>query len=267
MTLGIAALFPWLGLVESWPESVRLIINSSPKFRPPPAIVMVADSRWTYSTGRDFDDGAVKLVAVSNRALAIYAGDTIIGPRSLGRLTEELQSAGPERPSKMVRLARGCFQAAWRRFCVTDSKLQVCLGTYDPSSGLHLWRFEDSDGFRPREATGIETIGSTKGRAHFWEEVRERIEDRVGTPLTEAAFSNHIEQWGSALPLAAWNTCTSQVDSTVGGPILIAYLTPGGIQGRSLHTLDPLAAQQTTDQLTLSRDQAEAFSLRQRRQL
>jgi hypothetical protein len=229
---------------------------------------MVADSRWTYEVGRDFDDGAVKLVALSTHAMAVYAGDTVVGPRALGRLTEEIKRTPNATPTKVRQLARQCLYSAWRNFSTADSSLQICIGLYDPSSGFHLWSLEDATGFRAAPIPGIRTIGSPDGRVFFWEKLREQVQSLVSTPLTEEAFRTDIERWSTVIAMAVRETCESDVEATVtiGGPMLVSQLTQAGVRGRSLELVDLRGDAYSPRQLTLTPHQAAAFGDRQKRQ-
>jgi len=264
VTLGVAAVFPWSGLIDSWPESLRRVLEAMPQFRPAPAIVMASDTRWTYKVGTDFEDGAVKVVALSRYALAIYAGDTEVGPRALGSLTDRLASRGEMSCARVVQEARASLSASWRRFALPDSRSQVCIGVFHKRDGLRLWRFDSSDGFRPRESAGIETIGSDSARLLFWQNLREEVSRQTSKPLSESAFGMDKETWGTVLSIALWRTCKSGLDETIGGPLLLGHLTQTGVQGRSLHAVD--LDMQTSQQLTLNAVDAEEFQLRQRRE-
>ncbi len=262
MTLAVAARFPWPGLIDDWPDSVRRVLETFPEMRPPSAIVMAADTRWTYKTGVDFDDGAVKVVALGQNALAVYAGDTVVGPRGLGRLTEEM-AGSPPAAAKLAHLARECLQSTWRRFSTPMSRLQVCIGSLDRRDQFLLWRLEDDDGFRLHECNGIETIGSGDARVIFWENLREHIRKRIAVPLTERALGNDVEEWGGLIALSLWETCKSGIDPTVSDEFLLAYLTREGVQGRSLHLADTSSEKLTFQQLTLTPSEAQSFQERQ----
>lgn len=80
-------------------------MGAFPELGPQAGIVMTADSRWYFPNRGTFKDGAVKVVAISPTALAIYAGDTAIAPRALGRLTDELRRASHATPQRSLGLA------------------------------------------------------------------------------------------------------------------------------------------------------------------
>jgi hypothetical protein len=263
MTLGVAAKFPWPGLVERWPDSIRQVLEAYPRFRPQPAIIMATDSRWTYRTGVDFDDGAVKMVAVSSRAMAIYAGDTVVGPRSLGHLTSELKRQPTTSAAQLARAARSTIQASWRRWSTDESRLEVSIGFCDESLGLRLWRFADRDGFVPHESSGVETIGGFAGRAHFWQTLNRLIDEKTSRPLSEHAFAAHADDWAGDIALALWETCEAGADPEVGGAFLYGYLNGEGLHGRSLHRIDTSRAELSSEQLTLRHEDVEAFQDRQ----
>lgn len=258
MTLAVAARFPWPGLVDTWPEDLRKIMDTVPGFRPQPGIVMVADSRWTFPVRGTYEDGAVKLTRVTPSALAVYAGDTATGPRAIGRLTDELESLARATPAKVARLARQSLQSAWRQYAIQDSALQVLLGLYDGDSGFHLWRYSHDDGFLPRESDGIGTIGSDAGRIAFWEELRAQVRRKVDIPLSQAPFRADLEEWGTIIAIAVHQTCRGQLDRTVGGPMLIGQITETGAHGRSLHVVDK-GAPFASEQVTLTWEQVDAF--------
>ncbi len=225
---------------------------------------MAADSRWTYEKGVDFDDGAVKVAALSPYSLGIYAGDVVVGTRALGRVTEELGRLALANPQQLLRLARAAFQSAWRSHKRRDSRAEFCIGMYHRQAGFHLWHFRDQDGFRPHEIDGIQTIGSPDSKVMFWEKLRTDVDSRVAAPLTEVVFSNSVEEWGSYIGRAVWETCRSRIDSYTGGPFLLAFLDRAGVHGRSLHRADPRAATLEFQQITLRPDETAAFQERQR---
>ena len=73
MTLSIGALFPWGRVAEA--------INAVGGFMPQ-AVILAADSRWTYSAGdKPYDDIGTKLFQLLGNAAAVYAGDVEAGER------------------------------------------------------------------------------------------------------------------------------------------------------------------------------------------
>lgn len=258
VTLAVAARFPWPGLVDSWPEDLRKVVDTFPRFRPRPGMVMVADSRWTFPKRGAYEDGAVKLARVSPNALAVYSGDTEIGPRGIGRMTEEVEALVGASSPKIARIARQSLQSAWRQYALEDSALQVLLGIHHKDSGFHLWRYSHDDGFLPRESDGIETIGSDAGRIAFWEELHAQVRRKVGTPLSQAPFRADLEEWGTIIAIAVHQTCRSQLDRTVGGPMLVGQITETGVQGRSLHVVEK-GEPSASEQVTLTWEQVDAF--------
>jgi hypothetical protein len=90
----------------------------------------------------------------------------------------------------------------------------------------------------------------------------------MSTPLTEQALALSAEHWGMVIARLVWETCDERVvetKKTVGGPILSAIITPEGVQGRSLYSVDFRADPPTVNRLSLTPSQVTAFYERQKR--
>ena len=91
MTLAVAVKFPWPGFYDSLPAQVRAVMDAFPERRPSPAVLMSADSRWSWPNGTT-DDGGVKIARVDSHAAATYCGNTEAGERVLGLLAEAFRA-------------------------------------------------------------------------------------------------------------------------------------------------------------------------------
>ena len=220
---------------------------------------MAADSRWTYRIGQDFDDGGVKLAALSSHAVAIYAGNAVAGEKAFAQLWADFQRAragGTADPERILR-------AVWHQHRHQGGGLHVCLGFIDQAGEPHLFRFDHESDFRPMTVSGVEAPGF--GRDYFLERLHEEVSKEMSTPLSEKPLALSAEHWSMIINRLVWETAERKADSTVGGPILGAIITKTGAQGRSLYSVnfgtDPL----TVNRLSLSPSDVVDFYERQRK--
>ncbi len=262
MTLGVAAVFPWPELVRSLPVNVRLAIEQIPSTRPSPGIVLAADSRWTWEKSGRFDDGAVKLFRLASHAIGIYAGDAVVGHRAIAQITDELGRQHGCEPTKFRRVVRESTYSVWRRFADKDSRLQMCIAFYHPSSGLILWKVDDQTGFRPEEWDGVQTIGSKPGRIAFFEALNAEKERRAKIPLTKQAFGYSWEDAAMMIAQAMREASDGIKDKYVGGKMLVGVVSATGTHGRSYHALDYAKGATEFETLTLTNEDVTEFQSR-----
>lgn len=262
MTLGVAAVFPWPELISSLPVNVRVAVEQIPSTRPSAGIVLAADSRWTWEGSGRFDDGAVKLFGLGSHSIGIYAGDVVSGHRAIAQITEDIRREPACEPIRLRRIVRESTYSVWRRFGAADSRLQMCIAFYHPSSGPVLWRLDDQNGFRPEERTGVQTIGSDPGRIAFWEALKAETERRAKVPLNEQAFDYSWEGAAMMITQSMRDASDGLKDKYVGGKMLVGAVSATGAHGRSYHALDYATGATEFEALTLTEADVSDFQAR-----
>ena len=264
MTLAVAVPFPWPEYLNAIPGSVVRAATLIPGFRFQPAVIMAADSRWTYRTGIDYDDGGIKVAYLGSHALGMYAGNTRAGQLALGRLRHGIERRQAGRQRRPVD-PRSVLRAVWKQCSHLGGTLQFCFAFFDANGNHHVFRFDSTEDFAPIEMDGVVTLGWSDECDFF----RRRLNEELRARLSEERMQTHgisfsFEEWAIMAGILVREACEAQASGTVGGRPLIAVLTPAGVEGRSIHAADTRQDNPKFEQLTLTEEQIDKFYERQR---
>ncbi len=265
MTLAVAIPFPWPEYEARLPGYIKGAIAAIPGMEIPRAVIMAADSRWTYRTGIDYDDGGVKIVALGSAAAGMYAGNTRAGQLALGRLGDAIRKgeAGKlRRPTD----PEGILRAVWKQNRHFGGGLQVCFAFFDANGDSHVFRFDSVDDFKPVECEGIVTLGWSEECEFFRRRLGEEVNKRLSEEYLRAnAISLSYEEWAIISAVMIREAGEISASATVGGPPLIAVLTANGVEGRSIHAADTSEPRPEFKRLTLAEEQVSRFYERQKK--
>jgi len=262
VTLAVAARFPWPELLDSLPEPVKAILQTFPRHQPSPAILMTADSRWSYFDGSNLthvDDGGVKIGLIHEHAIGAFAGDVAAGQRALGGLRAALVDNSVETVDPQE-----IFRSVWRDHGRRNGQLSVCLGLIDGVNTARLFRYDSSDNFTGKEIAGIEALGAEVAIAEFNSRLSDEVKRWMSGPAS-LAVALHPEHWSTIIATIVWRICHQAVERTVGGPIHSAILTTRGAEGRALWLADPSEDEPKARKVSLTDEEVEAFYERQRK--
>ena len=261
MTLAVAARFPWPELLDSLPEPVKAILQMFPRHQPSPAILMTADSRWSYFNGSNLtrvDNGGVKIGLIHEHAIGAFAGDVAAGQRALGGLRAAFVDNSVETVDPQE-----IFRSVWRNHGRRDGQLSVCLGLIDAVNTARLFRYDLSDDFAGKEIAGIEALGAPEAITEFTSRLSDEVKRWTSEPAS-LAVALHPEHWSTIIATTVWRICHQAVQRTVGGPIQSAILTTMGAEGRALWLVDPGDDEPQARRVSLTPEEVEEFYERQR---
>ena len=230
MTLLVGTRFPWEDL-RQWPGFRGL-------FAPWMAdgIILAADSRWTFPSGRT-EDGAVKLFGIGTNAIATYAGSVAAGEDAIIGLSTQLKG-GEATLAEWTSNVTAVIDAAWRQHQPNEDGLEVLLAYSYPSGGAWLGHFSSADGFSAHEVTDMITIGPERARLHFSQALRAATAQNMRS-LETAANLLMIETAASLIVAALTDACELRADEAVGGKVLCAATMLGQPQGIGVTRLMP----------------------------
>ena len=261
LTLAAIAQYP-RDFVDAIPEKIRRLLQVYPQFRPTPAILLIADSRWSWKIGEDYDDGGVKLVSLDSHVGAIYAGSVAAGENALAQLTAAFREARVAGTHAYVEPER-ILREVWRRHRHPNDVLQLCLGGFLGSAAEPVaFRFDSISQFRAQPIQGIEAIGWPDAIVYFLRRLAEDLGRESAMDLTEKALALTPDHWCTKLGLLLLETAASEeanLRKTAGDSIQAAIITPSGMEGRSLSRISFQRDQPDVRQLTLSDQEVTAF--------
>ena len=237
MTLAIGAKYPW-------GELNKLFV---PPAKPPSAIILASDSRWTYKSGPvPYTDVGTKLFAINNRVGAVYAGESQVGEKCLDELRWEL--GRQKRPGSQLgrELAQKTFRRVYKTYLASKKwtpdkcPLYILIGACNTLGEVELCLFEYWDDFVAKPLEGIHAIGRDNVAQEFKSvlesELKRQVEkelslrrrrptipipDLVPVPIK----ADHVAMIIAGL---LHNIIESELDKTVGGKVQCAVITAEG---------------------------------------
>lgn len=249
MTLAIGAKYPWGELNKLF----------APTARPPNAIILASDSRWTYKSGTEpYEDVGTKLFKIDSHAGAVYAGGVVIGEQCLDELRWQLprqrrsgSQLGRELAQKVFRRVYKTYLAS-KKWSPNKCPLYILIGACNTLGGAELCLFEYWDDFVAKPVEGIRAIGMDDTVKQFdsilKSELKNQVEEKLSlrSRLLKMPIANvvpmAIEPHHVAIFITAslHNIIESDFDKTVGGKIQCAVITAEGISLPKLsYTPDP----------------------------
>jgi hypothetical protein len=246
------------------PEKIQRILQVHPQFRPAPAILLAADSRWSYEVGKDFDDGGVKLTRVDSHVAAVYSGNTIAGETAFAQLTAAFRQARRAGTDGLVEPER-ILQHVWRKHAHQGGGLHLCLGGFFGATSEPIaLRFDHEANFRATPVEAVASLGWPDACDFFLQRLEEEVSNEMSVPLSEKALALSAEHWWGLIARLVAEACEEKVHASVGGRILGAIVTREGAQGRSLYRIDTRADKPEAERLSLAPDEVESFYNRQK---
>lgn len=250
MTLIMGARYPWEDLRR------RPIFRGLATLPMADGIILAADSRWTFPSGRT-EDGAVKLFAIGTNAIATYGGSVAAGEAAIIGLSTRLkggQATLPEWTSHVTSV----IDAAWQKHQPNEDGLEVLLAYSYASGCTWLGHFSSVNGFRPHEVTDMVTIGPEPARLHFTQALRAATAENTRS-LQTAANLLMIESAASLIVAALTDVCELRADEAVGGRVLCAATMLGQPQGIGVTRLMPGPDGVRVDELGLDARQGQTL--------
>jgi len=209
MTVAIGALWPWARLAE---------LAGLPSNSPPTAVILIADSRWTYSLTHREDVGT-KLFQLAKDAGAVYAGDVDSGEECLSRLARRFQKNRIKRP--VTGLARDLFRAVYKRHKPVHP-LRIFVGACGRGSNAELWGFDSDADFNPVSLTDVHLLAFTATEEAFWSGLE--YESHIIRPNKPPDPIDGAQWLGTALDE---HIIRPKFDEGVGGKIQCAFFENG----------------------------------------
>ena len=136
-------------------------------------VALVADTRYTIgSTHRD--DG-LKVVKLSEFAIAGLAGDASVAEKALRSLGDELDSGQIRNPKNVIPIATKLLMNQWKKTRPKRDTL-VMIAIYDGRAQCTLYLLSSTEDFKARREDGLVAIGSGAGefRRVFRDDIRDR---------------------------------------------------------------------------------------------
>ncbi len=177
MTLAIGVKYPYGRLQQA--------IASLPGAHLPHAIILMSDSRWTYSKpGLKYEDIGTKVFTLDNSTAITFSGDVRAGEHCVTELRNKLKN----RNVKYININK-TFQRIYRYHKRRDpktSRLMFLMGKYLKSGETRLVYFE-SPKFEHIFVEGIKGIGDESAFHELFKKVGPQINDlSMYTGKTEA---------------------------------------------------------------------------------
>jgi len=200
---------------------------------------------------------------LGSHALGAYAGNTRAGQLAFGRLREAIAKRQAGKQRRPVD-PQGILRAVWRDSRYFGGTLEFCFAFFDAHGGCHVFRFDSSNDFKPTEMHDVVTLG-WPGACEFF---RRRLKEELRLRLSEERLQTHgismsFEEWAIMAGMLVREAGELRASGTVGGPPLIAVLTPEGVEGRSIHAADTRVDDPKFEQVTLTEEQVLRFYERQ----
>lgn len=226
MTLLVGAAFPWQGLLE------HRVFRAAAQLGLQRGVILAADSRWTRPSGTVEDD-AVKLFAVGNNGLAVYAGNVAAGEDAVKELSGALPGTLVGSYDEMSGLATQALQRAWAPYMEVGGALYVLLAASDRDGGWCLIKFSHEDDFQAHSLTDVHVLGPEAASRRFAEVLGEITKQGLAGPNYDVS----LEGWATRVATALCDTCEAQADVTVGGKVLCGITSGGKAQGHGLYRI------------------------------
>jgi hypothetical protein len=249
MTLAIGAKYPW--------GELNKLFTSTAK--PPSAIILASDSRWTYKSGSvPYEDVGTKLFVISKHAGAVYAGGSQVGEECLDELRRLLvrQKRPGSQPGR--ELAQKTFRRVYKTYLASKKwtpdkcPLYILIGACNTLGEAELCLFEYRDDFVAKPLEDIRAIGMQNVAQGFpsvvESELKRQVEEELSLrrrwptiPIADL-LPVPIDPHYVAIIIAALlhNIIESELDKTVGGKVQCAVITAEGFSSPVISfTTDP----------------------------
>ena len=212
MTLLVGAIFPSEELLGPFiPSALR-------QLSPQTGVIIAADSRWTFPSGRT-EDGAVKVFGVHANGLGAYAGSAAAGEDVIIRLSTDALAG--DTIEEFTSRVRSIIADAWLAHQPNEDGLEILFGYSQPSGYAWLGHFSSLDDFEPHHVPNLELIGPERATIHFAQALRAAvIENRERTKTTAQSIS--IDSSATLICAVINDVCELQTHEKVGGKILCA---------------------------------------------
>lgn len=224
MTVAIAAEFPW----GEWKD---VLSSLSPKGRFRGAIILAADTRWSYE-GRPPEDKGRKLWILGGQVGLVLAGDVWSGEEGIAKLREAGNNASFAGPRDVTDLAEKVLretyaahkEAAHRGQRACCGPLYYLMGMVDRHGATTLVRFSSEGNFSPIFLSGVHVIGVPSARAAVRESLLEAGKVKDGDGLSP----DDVEAWALSIAGVLDNVIQAGSEFSVGGRVQIAIGTSEG---------------------------------------
>ena len=249
MTLAIGAKYPWGELNKLF----------APTARPPNAIILASDSRWTDKSGiMPYKNFGTKLFKIGSHVGAVYAGGVEVGEQCLEQLRGQLLRQ--KRPGSQLgrELAQKAFRGVYKTYLASkkwspnECPLCILIGACNTLGEAELCLFEYGDDFVAKPVEGIYGIGMKNAVEQFKNTLKSEVKNQVEKELSlrhrwsKIPIANlvpmPIEPHHVAIFITAslHNIIETEFDKTVGGKVQCAVITAEGISlPRISYTSDP----------------------------
>jgi len=235
---------------------------SLPRARLPQAVILMSDSRWTYSKpGLKHEDIGTKVFALDNSTAITFSGDVRAGEHCITELGNKLRN----RNVRYININK-TFQRIYRYHRKRDpetSRLMLLMGKYLRSGETRLVYFE-SPKFEHVFVEGIKGIGDELAFRELFKKVGPQIDD-----LSIYMGKTQDDTMKIAMLLAG--VLNDEIIpniryKTVGGPIQFVIVARGGVHTSELSwTRDPRGITDTWHLATARDDELTTY--RKRRKL
>ncbi len=268
MTLAIAVKFPW----QQWLDEARPHHKATwmryPELRPDPALIFVADSRWSYEGRRLPHDGAVKVAALDRVAAATYAGNTDAGEVAIAWLTQYFAMS---RASLQSGDLCEVLRQAWRKFNRgPNDVLQFSVGFIDENLDPVLFRLDHWNDFHPVEVPGMTCLGWPEAIEFFRTELDREVATAWAGLRDGQAIPLSANDWASKMQSIVWLAGEKKIHPSVGGPPVCMVVNKSGVRGLGLSVIDTTDEPATVSNVSLDPGDVESFydhPFRRRRKL
>ena len=228
--------------------------------KPPEAIILASDSRWTISCGavKHYQDYGTKLFQLGIDVGAVYAGYSKAGEECLYELGRQLSRQNMPDSRHSRELAQKVFRTTYKHHLASrglspkEWPLYILIGTCNAMGRAELYHFGYSTNFEAEPLTGLKAIGWPDAidefKERFEDELRKQVEKRLSLRSNQPEIPLSgldpmpIKPMHVAIFISAvlTNIIGSEVDETVGGKVQCAVIsTEGFSQPRLLYTNDP----------------------------
>ncbi len=250
MTLLVGAIFPSEELLErAVSRALRQLSNQI-------GLIIAADSRWTFPSGRP-EDGAVKVFGVHANGLGAYAGSVAAGEDVIIGLSSEALSTTTM--TEFTSRVRSIISRAWQAHQPNEDGLEILFG-YSFASGMAwLGHFSSVDDFTPHEVRSMKVIGPESAVVHFKQALRAATIENMERAETSGQ-SISIDSSASLVVAVINDVCELQTHHGVGGKILCAVTMLGRPRGIGVTRLGPGASGITVEEIGL--ESSEGRTLR-----
>ncbi len=244
MTLAIAAEYPW----GHWRDGLR-----GAKFAGA-AIILAADTRWSYSNGQVRDEGR-KLWTLGTQTGLVLAGDVWAGEEGIRKLFEVGKDEKFSNATEVANLAADVFRNTYRTHLKeADAQrrppcgpLYYLMGLVDRDRNTALVRLSSEAEFHPLFLEGVHAIGVPSAR----EIARDYLLRRM---MNETNFGKNraVDPAPAALAVAGAidEVIGSRAESSVGGWIQLVIGDDDGWREIGMSVLESGADAEVNDNWT-----------------